>query len=186
MEKKTKFGVQFIKNYKMIGSVTPSSKFLTNKILQPIAFNRVKTIVEFGPGTGVFTKQILERMAPDARLLCIELNTGLFEVLSKSFNDPRLILIHGSATDLPRYLAEAGVEFADVIISSLPLAAFGANLRKEVLQTAHDCLKPKGRYLQFQYSLNAKKDLSAIFEKVNIDFTLLNFPPAFIYLCKKA
>lgn len=185
MAKNTKFGIQFIKNYKMIGSVTPSSRFLTEKILHTIAFNRVKTIVEFGPGTGVFTKKILEKLAPDARLISIELNTDLFEELKKNFNDPRLVLIHGSATDLPQYLADLGITQTDVIVSSLPLAAFNESLKKEVIQTAYDSLKNKGRYLQFQYSLNARKELAEVFDKINIDFTFLNFPPAFIYICKK-
>ncbi len=185
MAKKTKFGIQFLKDYKMIGSVTPSSRFLTHKILKSIAFNRVKTIVEFGPGTGVFTKEILSRMAADARLISIELNTELYQSLSSQFNDPRLRLIHGSATDLQQFLSNEGIKDVDVIISSLPLSVFPKSLKNEVIQTAYDCLKNKGKFLQFQYSLNAKNILSTVFDKVNIDFTLLNVPPAFIYLCKK-
>lgn len=186
MEKKTKFGLQFIKNYKQIGSVTPSSPFLTKKMLKSIPFGKIKCLVEFGPGTGVFTKKILEQLNKDAKLICIELNTSLYEGLAKQFNDPRLILIHGSATDLPKFLAENNIAEVDTIISSLPLAAFPVELKKEMIQTAHDCLKSKGRYIQFQYTLNAKNDLESVFNKVNIDFTPFNIPPAFIYRCRKA
>mgnify|MGYP003390882904 FL=1 len=124
MEKSTKFGLQFIKNYKQIGSVTPSSAFLTKKMLKSIPFGKIKYMAEFGPGTGVFTKKLLENLSPDAKLICIELNTSLYEGLKSLFNDPRLILIHGSATDLPKYMAEHGIEELDIILSSLPLAAF--------------------------------------------------------------
>ena len=186
MEKNTRFGLQFLKNYKQIGSVTPSSPFLTKKMLKSVAFGKTKCIVEFGPGTGVFTKAILNKLNADAKLICIELNTTLYEGLKKQFNDPRLILIHGSATDLPKYLKENGIQEVDTIISSLPLAAFPIEVKKEVIETAHRVLKSKGRYIQFQYTLNAKQDLEDIFDKVNIDFTLFNIPPAFVYRCRKA
>ncbi len=185
MEKRTKFGLQFIKNYKQIGAVTPSSPFLTKKMLKNIAIDKAKNIVEFGPGTGVFTREILNRIAPDAKLISIELNTSLFEGLKNQITDPRLLLIHGSATDLPRFMNELGLASVDIIISSLPLAAFDSELKKKVIQTAFDCLKNKGRYVQFQYSLNAKEDLQSVFSHVSIDYTLLNLPPAFIYRCRK-
>ena len=40
-----------------------------------------------------------------------------------------------------------------------------------------------GVYVQFQYSLNAHKLLKKKFNKVTLDFTPINMPPAFVYRC---
>jgi phospholipid N-methyltransferase len=40
-------------------------------------------------------------------------------------------------------------------------------------------------YVQFQYSLNAKKAIKTLFRSVDITFTAANFPPAFVYTCRK-
>ena len=79
-EKKT-FLKQFLKEKKMVGSIRPSSRFLTEKMLENVDFNSAKVIVELGPGTGVFTKKIIEKMAEDAVLLVFELNDNFFNLL---------------------------------------------------------------------------------------------------------
>ena len=52
----------FLKSFwaekKMVGSMTPSSRFLMDKMLKNIDFKKSKLIVELGPGTGVFTEKI--------------------------------------------------------------------------------------------------------------------------------
>ena len=55
----------------MVGSVLPSSRFLSKKMLQPIQFATANVIVELGPGTGVFTKALLKAMPQDSQLLVI-------------------------------------------------------------------------------------------------------------------
>ena len=50
----------------MVGSIRPSSRFLGEKMLENIDFIRSKSLIELGPGCGVFTDMIIDRMAPDA------------------------------------------------------------------------------------------------------------------------
>lgn len=52
---------QYIKNPKFVGAIAPSSKKLAAAMMQPIDFEKAKCIVEFGPGTGVFTEEIMRR-----------------------------------------------------------------------------------------------------------------------------
>jgi phospholipid N-methyltransferase len=47
---------QYIKNPRMIGAVLPSSRNLARKMIEDIDFEKAECIVEYGPGTGVFTK----------------------------------------------------------------------------------------------------------------------------------
>ena len=43
-----------------------------NQVLAPVDWERASVIVEYGPGVGTLTAEILRRMRPDARLVVIE------------------------------------------------------------------------------------------------------------------
>lgn len=186
--KKTKrnFLKQFIKDRQMVGAVNPSTRFLGEKILEHVDFQNSRLIIELGPGTGVFTDMIIEQMATDAKLLVFELNDNFYESLAERINDPRVQIIHDSAEFIGKYLSDDEQQKVDVVVSSLPLTVFPEQLRKTVIDVAHDCLKEDGMYTQFQYSLHAKKLLEARYKKVRIGFTMRNFPPAFVYTCTKS
>lgn len=185
MSESKNFRKQFWKDKKMVGAMAPSSRFLANKMLENIDFSKDKVIVELGPGTGVFTDVIIERMAPDAHLIVFELNDTFFAALSKRIKDPRVHIIHDSAEKIEDYLHQFNLNKADAVISSLPLAVFSDELRQSVLGASYRSLKAWGKYVQFQYSLQAKRLLKSMYPDVSIAFTALNFPPAFIYTCSK-
>ena len=51
---------QYLRHPRSIGAIAPSSKKLARKMVQPIDFSRASCIMEFGPGTGVFTDELAE------------------------------------------------------------------------------------------------------------------------------
>jgi len=169
----------------MIGSVRPSSRFLAKKMLRSIDFNSDKVIIELGPGTGVFTFEIIKKMKPDAILLVFELNITFIRNLRKLIKDERVLLINDSAEKIEEYLIKYNLEKADVIVSSLPLSNFPDELKESIVLNSHKSLKKNGKFIQFQYSLANKEMFAAIFNKISTTFTLLNFPPAFVYTCIK-
>lgn len=185
MATKRNFLRQFFKDRKMVGAVSPSTRFLGEKMLENIDFDNAKSLVELGPGTGVFTDIIIERMRKDAKLLVFELNNEFYESLNARINDSRVQIIHDSAENIAKYLPEEEQTKQDAVISSLPLMVFPAELRQAVVKAAYSSLKSKGTYVQFQYSLQSKKFLESVYESVKITFTVKNFPPAFVYTCKK-
>jgi phospholipid N-methyltransferase len=180
---KSSFLKQFFKQNKMVGSMTPSSRFLAAKMLNHIPIKEAKVVVELGPGTGVFTEKILEKIGATTQLIVVELNDDFFSTLENKFHHPNLHLKHGSADQIGIYLKELGFEKANLIISSLPLANFPSELRKNVIETAKDCLDDSGKFVQFQYSLQSLKTLKRNFHSVKVNFAALNFPPAFVYTC---
>ena len=182
---KSSFLKQFFKQKKMVGSIAPSSRFLADKMLNHLPIKEAKFIVELGPGTGVFTKKIIEKMAEDAILLVFELNDNFFNLLKSSINDKRVILIHDSAEKIDEYLKINNLHEADTVISSLPLANFPVELRDSIVSKSHQVLSNSGKFIQFQYSIQSKKILKLTYSSVSISFTPLNFPPAFIYTCVK-
>ena len=62
----------FLKNPVMVGSVIPSSKTLIDRMLDPVDWEQARLFVEYGPGVGTFTRPILDRLGPDARLIAID------------------------------------------------------------------------------------------------------------------
>jgi phospholipid N-methyltransferase len=183
---KRNFLKEFLKDRQMVGAIHPSTRFLGERMLENINFDETKLIVELGPGTGVFTDLIIEKMHADAKLLVFELNDEFYDHLHKRIDDRRVQIIHDSAEYIEKYLSEEEQQKVDAVISSLPLTVFPDSLRKKVVDVAYDCLKENGVYRQFQYSLHARKLLESKYKKVRIGFTVRNFPPAFIYSCYKS
>ena len=182
MTTKRKFLKEFWKDKQMVGAICPSTCFLGEKMIENVDFDKARMIVELGPGTGVFTELILNRMHPDAKLLAFELNDSFYRNLAKRFDDPRVQIIHDSAEKIADYTDGKKV---DAVISSLPLMVFSEELRNNVVNAAYDSLKKDGKYMQFQYSLQSKKLLQSVYKNVSVKFTMKNLPPAFVYTCSK-
>lgn len=179
---------QTFKNYKETGAIAASSKSLAKLFVKTAQISKQKVIVEFGPGTGVFTEQIIKAMPKDAVYIGLELNEDFVAQTKKRC--PGAAVYHDSAQNLDKYLEKHGVKDVDVIISGLPFANFGDELQNSILQCAHDALKPKGQFLTFAYTVGLltskgkkfKNKLPQIFSSVNKTKTVINnLPPAFIY-----
>jgi phosphatidylethanolamine/phosphatidyl-N-methylethanolamine N-methyltransferase len=175
----------FIENPLRTGSIVQSSPFLTERMLKNIDFTNHRCIVEFGGGSGTFTKQILKKISRDTVLLCFEIDPGLAKQISANIQDKRLKVICDSAENIDIYLKKYGFEKADCIISGLPLASLPKETSRTILSQAYEYLHSGGQYIQFQYSLTSLRHLKYIFSTVSVTFVFLNFPPAFVYSCTK-
>jgi hypothetical protein len=74
-ERRWRSNLLFVRNFfchpRMLGSIIPSSRFLIRQLLAPVEWSRARVIVEYGPGVGVITREILRRMRSDATLIAI-------------------------------------------------------------------------------------------------------------------
>ncbi len=179
---KKEFFSAFLKQGKNVGSVTPSSKFLVKKMVEPIQFKNVKCIVELGPGTGIITLELLKNMPEDSILLAFEINNEFCDILNQ-IGDSRLKVISDSAEKLEDYLKKYNVEKVDYIVSSLPLFMIPNEVVDKILEVTTKVMNPEGAFIQYQYSLNAYKKLRNTFKKVDLNFTPMNIPPAFVFTC---
>ncbi|MBW7867539.1 MAG: methyltransferase [Brumimicrobium sp.] len=182
---KNNFLKEFLKDSKTVGSVRPSSPALTKTMLNHINFNSAKIIVEFGPGTGVFTRKVIENLKSDTAFFVFELHKPFFDLLQEEFSEfSNVHLINDSALNIGKYITETE-DSVDVIISSLPLSNIDNHIANQILLISKQIIKPEGKFLQYQYSLNYRKRLKRIFKEVTTEFTLNNLPPAFVYSCTK-
>jgi phospholipid N-methyltransferase len=167
----------------MLGAVVPCSPFLINDMLASVDWKRARVLVEYGPGIGNITEEILKRMSPDATLVVIELNGEFAEYLRQRTLDPRLRVVQTSASHVREVLAELGLPQADYIISSLPFAAMPGSVRNHIMRETRNALRSQGVFVAYQYSRVLLPCLRSTFRSVEQGFQPLNIPPARIFSC---
>ena len=153
--------------------------------MTPIDFASAKVIVEYGPGTGSFTKELAARKRPDTTLILIEQNKTFCDQLWASFGGlPNFFIAHGSAGSVCQCLEACGVHSADYIVSGLPFTSFPAALSDHILNAAKPVLGREGKFITFQYSLVKKKFFEQYFLITDCRRVIKNLPPAFVLVMK--
>lgn len=176
---------QYIKNPRTVGAVAPSSEKLAYKMVEDINFFNASCIVEYGPGTGVFTEKILNRKKDSTIFIAIEYNTDFYKILKGKFKDEtNFILINDSAENLKEYLNKYKIDKVDYIVSGLPFASLPDSMSKRILSITKDLLKGKSEFITFQYSLFKMKLFRTYFGKIKRKRVILNLPPAYVLKCK--
>lgn len=178
------FGRNFLKHPRMLGSVIPSSRFLIQQVLAPVDWKRARVLVEYGPGVGTITTEILRRMNPAARLVVIEMNQDFVKYLRDTVQDPRLEVVNGSAADIGGVLAERGLGKADYVFSGIPFSTMPEEVRVSIVQRTADNTSPEGAFVVYQFSPKVRAYLERAFARVETSFEPLNVPPAQIFVCR--
>ncbi len=168
----------------MLGSVIPSSRFLVRRALREVDWSQARVVVEYGPGVGTFTGELLKRMTPDAKLLAFETQDDFVRHLQDEIPDPRLEVVHDSAGAAARVLEERGAGPADYVLSGIPFSLMPPDERDAILQNTREMLAPNGTFLVYQFSPTIKKPLQKAFGRVDSEFESRNIPPARVYRCR--
>jgi phospholipid N-methyltransferase len=178
------FGRNFIKHPKMLGSLIPSSRFLVNKVLGEVDWGRARVLLEYGPGVGTFTTEILRRMRTDAVLVVLETNADFVRFLEGKVRDDRLHVVHGSAADADTALARLALSHADYVISGIPYTTMPPEVRDIILRKTHAVLHPSGAFLVYQFTRAVLPYLQQVFGLVRQDFEPRNVMPARLFFCR--
>ena len=175
---------RFAGNPGRIGSVTPSSRFLTRAMLSKVDWKNAKAVAELGAGTGVFTREIVKRARPDAKIFVFEIDPDLQAMIKNENHEHKGLRICSDAQELNNIIKSEGIEFLDAVLSSLPFTVLPADMTKNILDAVQLSLKPDGNFVAYQYSSIMKKKLIERFAKISTSFVLFNIPPAFVYDCR--
>lgn len=178
------FARNFFRHPRMLGSIVPSSRFLIQRLLRPIDWEQARLIVEYGPGVGGITAEILRRMRPDALLIAIEMNPEFASFLQKSLVDVRLHVVEDSAVRVKEILQRFGHSKADYIISGVPLGSMPKALREPILRNTVEVLEAGGSFFVFQFTTRILPDLRRFFGFVKCSFEPLNILPARLFFCQ--
>ncbi|MBI1354738.1 MAG: methyltransferase domain-containing protein [Acidobacteria bacterium] len=181
---------EFLRKPTVTGAIAPSSRHLAAAITHGLNLREAGLIVEYGPGTGSFTRKLMEEKGESSRLLSLEVNPEFAERLRRSH--PKLELHECSVERAPALLSELGLPQADVVVSGLPWAAFGSREQTRLLEATCSVLRPGGRFVTFAYAHGLCLPSAHRFrERLHRSFTRVryspvvwrNLPPAFVYRC---
>lgn len=135
-----------------VASVVPSSAYLEDRVVQAAELSHARCVVELGPGTGGITRALLRRLAPNARLLAIEINPDFCDRLRRAIVDPRLTVLEGSAESLADALRLRGMPAADVVVSGIPFSTLPSDTARRLAATINAHLASGGRVVAYQCS----------------------------------
>lgn len=182
----------FVQRPSQVGSVWPSSRGLSEMLVDSIDWSSAKCVVEFGPGTGVATEVIAKRLHSAVKFFAIE-RSGELAKKARS-RVPNVEIIEGCVTQVESFCQERGIERVDGVISGLPWAAFSSELQDSIIEAMFRVLPVGGQFATFAYLQGLllpagkrfynllKRNFSCV-EKSPVVW--MNMPPAFVYRCKR-
>lgn len=165
-------------DYRVVGELMPTGKYALRRILSQIKPG-CQTVVEYGAGEGVITKEILKGLPANGKIIAIELNPDLFAELQK-IRDPRLEIWHGDVLEL-----SASLPKSDIIISGIPFSLISREESEKIIRQTADALNKGGLFIVYQNSPILLKTLEKIFPKIKWLFEPRNIFPYFIMVAEK-
>ena len=194
------------------GAVAPSSRTLATRLTGMVDLYNAQTVVELGPGTGVFTEEIQKNISRQTDFFALEVNPAF--VAATKQRCPGVKVYQDEARNLPVYLRDTrqvnetdtlpeqnpdetsptSNGRADCIISSLPWTIFNEAEQDTLLDTISASLRKGGTFISIVYlggRLRARgryfvDSLPLYFSEIEKTGTVWqNIPPTLIYRCKK-
>lgn len=179
------FFLEYLRHPVRVGAIAPSGKPLARKMMEPVDFENARVIVEYGPGTGAFTREILARKRPETRLICIEQNDTFFQEISALCRGAENVtVVHGSAEEADILAAAQGCPQADAVISGLPFTSLPKMVSLRIFGATQRLIGEKGAFITFQYTRLMEAFFLRHFALVNRLRVKINLPPAYVYVLK--
>ena len=164
-----------------ISAISPSSPALARLITSEI--NTQSTpVLELGPGTGVFTRALLDRGLREDDLTLIEAGPDFSRLLSERY--PRARILQMDACRLGKKGLFAAGELASAI-SGLPLLSMSPRQIMGILSGSFEYLRDDGAFYQFTYGPRCPIP-STILDRMGlrasrIGTIMRNVPPSSVY-----
>jgi phospholipid N-methyltransferase len=164
-----------------VAAVAPSGRALAALMTAEI-YPGTGPIIELGPGTGAFTRAIIERGVAEKDLVLIEFGSEFAAKLNIRY--PKARTIQMDAAEL-RSLEFDGSMPVSAVVSGLPLLSMPARKVIAILYGAFGHMKPNGRFYQFTYGPTCpvpRRLLDRLgLKATHVGHTLANIPPASVY-----
>ena len=180
----------FIRHPTQVGAISPSGPALVRTMVDWFDWENADAVVEFGPGTGVFTEAIMAALGENTKFFAIEQSAELAEATRRRV--PGATVFQDSATNVVELCRESSMESVDAIVCGLPWAAFPESLTDEIMDAMFQVLRPGGQFATFAYwqgvvlpaGQRFSRRLDQTFSRVEKSPTAWrNLPPAFVYRC---
>ena len=128
-----------------IAAANPSGAYLADTLAHCVELERPGPVLELGAGTGSLTRGLIRAGCPPERIIMVEREPRLAEVLRRDF--PGATVIEGDAIRIGESLA-GRVERLSTVVSSLPIKWFPLAAQRAIVAPCLELLGPGGRFLQ--------------------------------------
>ena len=173
---------QLITKPLQVSALAPSSRFLARAMAKELG-PRTGRVVEFGPGTGRLTEGILNAGVAPENLTLFEMNPDFVSHLRSRFPG---VTVHLAGAQSAPSVVEKGV---GAVISGVPLLSMPTALRRSIVASAFQILRPDGIYVQFTYgprpALDADELRSLGLTWTQTAYVALNLPPARVHTFRR-
>ncbi|MFP4229051.1 MAG: class I SAM-dependent methyltransferase [Salinivenus sp.] len=178
--------LSYIKNFikdRDVAAIAPSSRFLVRRVCKWIDFTEPAVFVEYGPGNGVFSEYIRERMTADSTLLLVESNPDFVDLLEEmTEEDSRVHVEEERAENIIEILQAHNIPSADYIVSGIPFSFLDDGEKYDLLSQTHKVLSEGGKFLVYQNYNHMEAPLREHFSSVTKEYEPRNIPPTmFVY-----
>ena len=186
------FFSRFLKSPRTVGAVTASSRALAEAMVDGIDLTRPGRIVELGPGTGVFTAAIVERLGPETEFLALDIDPAFVARINARW--PSIECVCGSAEQLDAIAGDRGMLPIDHIVSGLPFVSLPPPVTQQIIGCIARALRPGGTFTTFQYvpgygfpsAVSFRRNMSAgLHSQPSVRLVVRNMPPVLVMTWRK-
>ncbi|QEK38572.1 class I SAM-dependent methyltransferase [Candidatus Cytomitobacter primus] len=132
-----KFAKRWIKNPSRMGTFLPLSPKVGKKLIDNMPeISDNGYILEIGSGSGALTKFLYQNEKINKRIICIEIDKELCNILHSKF--PELSIINQSAAELERYIDHDLLNKVEIIVSSIPFLSINKSITNAIINS---CVK---------------------------------------------
>lgn len=168
-----------------IGAVMPSGANLSALMTHDID-GSFGPVLELGPGTGPFTKALVERGVREEDLTLVEADPDFAVLLRRRFPNARVVETDAAALGtLPLY----DHPVVGAAVSGLPFRLISPRKAKTILESVFATMRAGAAFYQYTFGRRCPIDQTVLdrldLQAERIGHTYRNFPPATVYRITK-
>lgn len=143
-------------------------------------------VIELGPGTGAFTRRLLDRGVKPSDIAAIEVSSRFANALRLKF--PTIQVIEGDARQIES-LSPFPARTVGKVVCGLPFLSMRDETAEQIILGSATLLRPDGAFRFFTYGFQCPLPPS-LFNRAKLSVrrisrTLRNVPPASVYELRK-
>jgi phosphatidylethanolamine/phosphatidyl-N-methylethanolamine N-methyltransferase len=170
---------RFLAEPRRIGAIAPSGPALARAMTAELPVTGNGTILELGPGDGVFTAALIDRGVARERIVAVEYDEGMVAALRRRF--PGVRAVRGDAFDLAAIAAEAPEGYA-AVLSGLPLLNYPKADGSALVRGLLAAMPAGAPFVQFSYGLTPPVPPGPDLSVRRAAVIWYNLPPARIWV----
>ena len=178
------FFTEFLRNPRQNASIVPSAPAACEKMFEGLDMAAMQYVVELGPGTGCFSRELMDQLSLTAQVLMLEINPTFCPKLEQEYGH-RFHVRQESAHRMDELVAELGWPRIDLVVSGLPYT-----LPDAIINPLFESLKRRTREgTTYRFFTYVPPLMKRKYEPSGFDLTLehvvvKNVPPMWIYSAK--